>query len=74
MRRWAAITWAMTARIRRLTICACIALFRVFALDVSKLDLPARFAAADAFRAMHGHVLAEAAIYVSDSLHPDVRG
>jgi Raf kinase inhibitor-like YbhB/YbcL family protein len=48
--------------------------FRVFALNVSKLELPARFAAADAFRAMHGHVLAEAATYGSYSLHPDVRG
>ena len=35
--------------------------FRVFALDVDKLDLPAKFTAADVFRAMHGHVLAEAA-------------
>lgn len=37
--------------------------FRVFALDVETLGLPERFAAADAFRAMQGHVLAEAAIY-----------
>jgi Raf kinase inhibitor-like YbhB/YbcL family protein len=37
--------------------------FRVFALDVAALELPARFTAADAFRAMHGHVLGEAAVY-----------
>jgi hypothetical protein len=37
--------------------------FRVFALDVPKLDLPERFTARDAFRAMHGHVLAEAALH-----------
>lgn len=46
--------------------------FRVFALDIDRLDLPARFAAADVFRAMHGHVLAEAAIYGTYSLNPDV--
>lgn len=54
--------------------------FRVFALDVDTLDpvsstgqaLPQRFAAADVFRAMHGHVLAEAATYGTYSLHPGV--
>ena len=35
--------------------------FRVFALDVDTLDLPAEFTVADVFRAMHGHKLAEAA-------------
>ena len=48
--------------------------FRLFALDVERLDVPARFAAADVFRAMHGHVLAETAIYGTYSLHPGVRG
>ena len=48
--------------------------FRVFALDVEKLDVPARFTAADAFAAMHGHVLAEAAIHATYSLNPDVKG
>ena len=43
--------------------------FRLFALDVATLPLPAAFTAADAFRAMHGHVLAEAAIYGTYSLH-----
>ena len=43
--------------------------FRVFALDVATLDLPAAFTAADLFRAMHGHVLAEAATYGTYSLH-----
>lgn len=37
--------------------------FRLFALDVEKLDLPARFTAADVFRVMHQHVLAEATIH-----------
>lgn len=37
--------------------------FRVFALDVASLDLPQRFTAADAHRAMHGHVLAEASLH-----------
>jgi Raf kinase inhibitor-like YbhB/YbcL family protein len=48
--------------------------FRVFALDVARLDLPARFTAADAFRAMHGHVLAEAAIHGTYSLNANVKG
>ena len=43
--------------------------FRVFALDVATLDLPAAFTAADLFRAMHGHVLAEASIYGTYSLN-----
>lgn len=47
--------------------------FRVFALDVARLDLPARFAAPDVFRAMHGHVLAETAIYGTYSLNANVK-
>lgn len=43
--------------------------FRVFALDVDSLPVPERFTAADVFSAMHGHVLAEAAIYAIYSLH-----
>ncbi len=37
--------------------------FRLFALDIDRLELPAGFAAGDAFRAMQGHVLAETAIH-----------
>ena len=48
--------------------------FRVFALDVARLDLPERFTAADMFRAMHGHVLAEAATYGTYVLNPAVEG
>jgi Raf kinase inhibitor-like YbhB/YbcL family protein len=48
--------------------------FRVFALDVERLDLPARFGAGDVFRAMHGHVLAEAATYGTYSLNAGVKG
>ncbi len=44
--------------------------FRLFALDVERLDLPERFTAADALRAMQGHVLAEAAVYGTYSLNP----
>ena len=47
--------------------------FRVFPLAVARLDLPARFTAADAHRAMHGHVLAEAATYANYSLNDKVR-
>src|SRR5690606_12171061 len=43
--------------------------FRVFALDVPSLQLPEKFTAADVFRAMHGHVLAEAAIYGTYTLN-----
>ncbi|QDI05293.1 MULTISPECIES: YbhB/YbcL family Raf kinase inhibitor-like protein [Xanthomonas translucens group] len=44
--------------------------FRLFALDVATLALPARFTAADALRAMQGHVLAEASLYGTYSLNP----
>ena len=43
--------------------------FRVFALDAATLDLPATFTAADVFRAMHGHVLAEASTHGTYSLN-----
>jgi Raf kinase inhibitor-like YbhB/YbcL family protein len=48
--------------------------FRVFALDVDALDLPATFTAGDVFRAMHGHVLAEAATYGTYALNPEAGG
>ena len=48
--------------------------FRVFALDVARLDVPDRFTAGDVFRAMQGHVLTEATTYGTYSLHPDVKG
>ena len=44
--------------------------FRLFALDVDALDVPAAFTAGDVFRAMHGHVLAEAALQGNYALHP----
>ena len=45
--------------------------FRIFALDVAALALPAAFTAGDVLRAMRGHVLDEAAIYATYSLnHP----
>jgi hypothetical protein len=48
--------------------------FRLFALDVERLDLPERFTAANAYHAMFGHVLAETAIEGTYSLHPRVAG
>jgi len=47
--------------------------FRIFALDVPRLDVPARFTAADVRHAMQGHVLGEAAIHGTYSLHPAYR-
>jgi phosphatidylethanolamine-binding protein (PEBP) family uncharacterized protein len=44
--------------------------FRLFALDVAQLDLPTPFTAADVHRAMHGHVLAEAALHGTYTLNP----
>lgn len=44
--------------------------FRVFALDVERLDVPERFTSGDVLRAMQGHVLAEGATWGSYSLHP----
>ncbi|WP_334179483.1 YbhB/YbcL family Raf kinase inhibitor-like protein [Pseudoxanthomonas sp.] len=48
--------------------------FRLFALDVGTLDLPARFTAADVERAMQGHVLGEALVYGTYSLNAALRG
>lgn len=48
--------------------------FRLFALDVERLDLPARFGAGEVFQAMRGHVLAETATWGTYSLNPVVRG
>ena len=44
--------------------------FRLFALDLPMLDLPPRFGAGDVLRAMQGHVLAEAAVHGTYTLHP----
>ena len=43
--------------------------FRLFALDVATLDLPERFGAREVLRAMQGHVLGEALVYGTYSLH-----
>ena len=43
--------------------------FRLFALDVAALDVPEVFTAGDVFRAMHGHVLAEASTYGTYTLN-----
>ncbi len=46
--------------------------FRVFALDIARLDVPDRFTAGDVLQAMQGHVLGEAALYGTYSLNPAV--
>jgi Raf kinase inhibitor-like YbhB/YbcL family protein len=46
--------------------------FRLFALDVERLPLPAGFSAAELQRAMHGHLLAEAALFGVYSLNPEL--
>lgn len=43
--------------------------FRLFALDVAKLDLPEGFTTADVQRAIQGHVIAEAATYGTYTLN-----
>ena len=48
--------------------------FRVFALDVDALELPATFGAGDVLRAMQGHVIDEAAIYGTYSLNAKAGG
>lgn len=48
--------------------------FRLFALDLATLDLPARFTAGDVERAMQGHVLGEALVYGTYSLNAPVQG
>ncbi len=47
--------------------------FRLYALDVARLDLPARFTAADVQRAVQGHTLAEAAVHGTYTLNPRLR-
>ncbi|MEN4902620.1 YbhB/YbcL family Raf kinase inhibitor-like protein [Luteimonas sp. TWI1437] len=44
--------------------------FRLFALDVERLDVTERFTAGDVQRAIQGHVLAEATVWGSYALHP----
>jgi Raf kinase inhibitor-like YbhB/YbcL family protein len=46
--------------------------FRLFALDVAQLPVGERFDAGDVWRAMHGHVLAEAALWGRYTLNPGV--
>ena len=48
--------------------------FRLFALDVARLAVEGDFTAADVWRAMHGHVRAEAAVWGRYSLNPAVTG
>ena len=48
--------------------------FRLFALDVDKLDVPERFTAGDALRAMQGHAVGEALVHGTYSLHAKVIG
>lgn len=45
--------------------------FRLFALDIETLALPEVFTTGDVFKAMHSHVLAEAATYGTYTLNAD---
>ena len=47
--------------------------FRLFALRTPRLNVPDRFTAADALRAMQGHCLAETSIYATYTLNPRLR-
>lgn len=47
--------------------------FRLFALDVPRLDVPDDFGAPEAIRAMKGHVLAETEIVGTYTLNPKLR-
>lgn len=47
--------------------------FRLYALDVERLDLPERFGGRDVLRAIQGHVLAETAIHGTYTLNPALR-
>ena len=47
--------------------------FTVYALDVARLDLPARFGGADVRAAIQGHVLAQASITGRYTLNPAVK-
>nr|WP_295381541.1 YbhB/YbcL family Raf kinase inhibitor-like protein [Pseudoxanthomonas sp.] len=47
--------------------------FKLYALDVASLDVPARFTAADVRRAVHGHTLAEAEVQGTYTLNPRLR-
>ena len=48
--------------------------FRVYALDVARLELPDRFTLSDVRAAMAGHVLAEAALTGTYTLNPRIAG
>lgn len=47
--------------------------FKLYALDVASLDVPARFTAADVRRAVQGHTLAEAEVQGTYTLNPRLR-
>lgn len=46
--------------------------FRLFALQVEKLDVPDRFTAADVLEAMKTHLLGEAAVFGTYTLNPEI--
>mgnify|MGYP001055755536 FL=1 len=47
-------------------------IFRLYALDVSKLDLPERFTGQQAHAALYGHILDEVQLVVAYSLNPEL--
>lgn len=47
-------------------------IFRLYALDVPRLDLPERFTGQQAYAAVYGHILDEAQLVVAYSLNPEL--
>jgi Raf kinase inhibitor-like YbhB/YbcL family protein len=47
-------------------------IFRLYALDVPRLDLPATFTGADLRKAIFGHILDEAQLIASYTLNPQL--
>ena len=45
-------------------------IFRLYALDVPRLDLAARFTCADVLNAIHGHIIDEAQLIATYTLNP----
>jgi len=47
-------------------------IFRLYALDVPRLDLPPRFTCADVLNAIHGHIIDEAQLITTYTLNPSL--
>lgn len=49
-------------------------IFRIYALDVARLELPARFSGAQAMAALQGHIIDEAQLIATYTLNPALAG